>query len=245
MSRLRWPSARLRPPVTVGRPHRRVALVALALILLGFAALLWFTNLEPRIDFVVPDDHRGWLIVAWGCPGGERLSDLRTGWLPPRYRIAYPPDGVACVADPHPRFFWYGEERYANGDPASPTHTGTTGARGGGFWTPQGRPHSLARPRTSSRSPGSGQAIEPGATSRRCCTSASAICRTPRAPRTTPAPRRAGSGCRRPHRPPAGSGRRPRARAPAPNLAGDRVHGRSGARLRPASSVAKAAASVS
>jgi hypothetical protein len=76
--------------------------------------------LEARlviVDYVVPAGYTGWLVVAWDCPGGQDIDDLRTDG---NHRLVrFDERGVACLASPAPSpGYGIGSYRYPDGSDA-------------------------------------------------------------------------------------------------------------------------------
>lgn len=100
------------------------ALAVIAVVVLIRFAEPLVRRETTTIDFIVPDNYQGWLVVAWNCEGGAAFDDLKTGDA--RYQITYRADGTACIADSHPSpGYIIGEYRYASGADA-PVLTGGT-----------------------------------------------------------------------------------------------------------------------
>lgn len=101
---------------------------------------------EPVVEWIVPEGYVGWLVVAWKCPGGERLEDLRVGRVPDRYRVVLGRTGVACVADPFPGDFVWKEYRYPDGAAAPVVGGGQRGRRESWVVTADGATPTTAGP---------------------------------------------------------------------------------------------------
>lgn len=100
-------------------------------VLVVIAVVVLIRFLEPMvrretttIDFIVPDNYQGWLVVAWNCDGGIPFDDVKTADA--RYQITYDAAGTACIADTHPSpGYIVGEYQYASGAEASVLSGGT------------------------------------------------------------------------------------------------------------------------
>lgn len=88
------------------------------------AVLLFLVVVRPIIearltivDYVVPDDYTGWLVVSWDCAGGRDFDDLRTDGN--HFTVAYDANGIACFTnDPPSPGYGIGGYRYPDGSDA-------------------------------------------------------------------------------------------------------------------------------
>ncbi len=115
-----------------------LAAAVLAAAMLAVAAGCTSPGREPVVEWVAPDGYEGWLVIAWNCPTGARLDDLRVGRFPDRYRVALGHDGTACVADPFPARFVWNEYRHSDGTVAPVVAGGQRGAPESWVVTPDG-----------------------------------------------------------------------------------------------------------
>ncbi len=76
--------------------------------------------LEARltiVDYVVPQNYAGWLVVSWNCAGGQDFDDLNVDGN--HYGVVFAADGTACLSNPAPSpGYGIGGYRYPDGSDA-------------------------------------------------------------------------------------------------------------------------------
>lgn len=108
------------------RVARYVLLVVPILAIVPIMVTTRADSSGPVIDWVVPQDYEGWLVIAWNCADGDPISTFNVPPDDDHYRIQLSSDGIACIADDFPaRGYTLGTFTFPDGKEA-PVHHGIT-----------------------------------------------------------------------------------------------------------------------